>query len=510
MKKILLLIVVAAASIACKQDDDRIFDQSSTVRVREVLAECAVAVTTPEFGWKMVYMPTPTEYGAYTVMIDFVDDKNVRMKGDFWVTLLDEENNVYSKVDTESESTYSFNASQGPVLSFDTKSVIHQLSDPSVLPLGVGLKGEFEFVIDGITPDSLVFTGKKYGHRIVFHKATEEDWDNMDTLRRNLENLEPVPNASYFRALTMNQTALNFTYQPESRTASYIYTSEADKKVHSGKVGVYGTLDGVGFSPKIKVNGVVLDGLKYNPETNSYEASSPGVIGRLQYSDEPPFPFYNSINEMQRGSNIAGLPMVPDFSLSNLTLVLLNILSAGMYMSPELAGGITGNYSSLVMAGMKQFRMTWELDNTDGQIIGPDDGGAWVGFYGDLIGLESIFDPNQTIGEKFSVDYRLKVTKLREEGDQVRFEIVPAERLPDDLSMNGKLVNNVRLQPNSTEVTIENALKFQESIEGTAGFNAFLNFITDADGFTVVPESDMEFTLVSKRDSRRWMRLTKE
>ena len=509
MKKILLLLGIIIAATACKQDDNRIFEESSTLRVREVLAECAAAVTDAEFGWKMLYMPAPSEYGGYTVVIDFIDDKNVRMKGDFWVTLYNIEDGTYSNVETESESTYSFNASQGPVLSFDTKSVIHQLSDPSVAPQGIGLKGEFEFVIDRITPDSLVFTGKKYGHRIVMHKATEEDWANMDIQRRNLESLAPETNASFFRSLSMNQTAANFTYVPDTRTVNYIYTDDVDKKIHTGKAGVYGTVDGVKFLPKIKVGGVVVDGLKYNPEANSFEVASQGVMGRLQYSDEPPFPFWNSIDQMQRGSNIAGLPVMPDLDPSNIGGLLgsfLSLFTIGAYVSPELSGG---SYSSLALAGMKQFRLIWELDNTDGEILGPDDGAAWMSFYGDQ-SMFSIFDPNQGVSDKYSVDYRLKATVLREQGDQIKFELVPAVPLPVEVTGDDRLVNNIRLQPNTTPAMIENALSFQTNMENTVGFNAFMNFITDSNGFTVVPESDMVYTLVNRGDSRRWMRLTKE
>lgn len=461
MKKIYLcLIFPLLLAAACSDDGSDIFDENSTVRLRKVLAECAETVVQPEHGWKMLYIPDLTKYGGYNVLMKFEDGNNVRMYTDF--------------LDEESVSTYSFNGSQGPVLSFDTQSCLHYLADPAQVPVGVGHKGEFEFVIHDITPDSLVFTGKKYGQRIVFYPADEEDWQTrMDAYRRNIELLSPHTNAPYFRGLAMNQTAVNLSYFPENRTISYTYCDDATKEVYVGQAGVYGTETGVRFIPKINVNGVVLDELKYNQRLEVFEAATPGVVGILKYSHKPPFPFYGSFRMMSEGSNIASLPRIADMNLSGgiggILGGVMSLFTASSYMCEELST----NYTSLILAGMKQFRLSWALEY-EGESVGP-----WLSFFG---GLSLFEESNQT------VDFRLSMTELRDEGDQIKFE--------DAI--------NIRRQPD------EGDSRFQSNMEGASGFRTFYDFITDPAGFTVVPESGRIYTLVNLGDSRRWIRLTKE
>jgi hypothetical protein len=488
----------------CKNDDNAIFDKGSTARVRALMDECAAAVTEPEYGWKMLYLPDP-QYGGFNLVMKFTETdglRSVEMKGDFVAFRKTADPNgtiIDNPGSTASTSTYSFNASQGPVLSFDTQSILHHLADPEVAPVATGLKGEFEFVIDRVTPDSLIFRGKKYGKDIVMVRARQEDWEIMDTYRANVENLAPQDNSPFFRGLTMNQTAVNFSYIPGTRTVNYIYADEMDKKVYTGTAGVYASKDGVKFTPKIRVNGVVLEELKYNASANSYEANSPGVVGRLEYSDTPPFPFYNSIATLQLGSNVAGLPKMADIDLSTGQLggalvSMLSLLGITNYMSADLSA----NYAAMVFAGMKQFRLTWNLDNMDGQMVGPAQGGAWMGFFGGL----GLFEESL-----YTLDYRMNVTVLRSEGDQLRFDFVTPEPLP--AGYDDRLRNNVRVWP-TDDLRIGNTLTFVSNMEEQVGLSAFRTFFGDPGGFTVVPESDKVFTFVNLGDSRKWIRLTKE
>ncbi|MDL2319760.1 DUF4302 domain-containing protein [Alistipes sp. OttesenSCG-928-B03] len=446
---------------ACSSDGDEIFDENSTMRLRAVLDNCAEAVLQPEHGWKMLYAPDLSKYGGYNVLMKFETDGEVRMYTDF--------------LDEESVSSYSFNGSQGPVLSFDTQSCLHYLADPSQVPVGTGHKGEFEFVIQDITADSLVFTGKKYGQRIVFYPAEEEDWTTrMEAYRSNIEMLVPYNNAPYFRGLTLNQTAVNLSYFPDSRTVSYTYCDEATKEVHVGQVGVFGTENGVKFMPKIKVNGVVLDELKYNQKLGVFEAGTPGVVGVLTYSHKPPFPFYGSVQMLKNGSNIASLPKFADFSggLSNVAEILNAVVSL-VNLSSLMSEELSNSYPSLLIAGMKQFRLSWSLEY-EGEAVGP-----WFSLFGGKTLLEAA---DQT------ADFRLSMEMLREEGDQIKF----------------KDAFDIRRHPDSEDAT------FQTNMLNTDGFTTFFNFITDPAGFTVVPESGRIYTLVNLADSRRWIRLTKE
>lgn len=465
MKKIYVFLIfplVLAAS--CSVGSDEVFDESSTVRLDKVTAACAEAVMQPEHGWKMLFVPDSTQYGGYNVLMKFETQEDVRIYTDF--------------LEEETVSTYSFNGSQGPVLSFDTQSALHYLADPAQVPAGTGHKGEFEFVIHEITPDSLVFTGKKYRQRIVFYPAEAEDWETrMDAYRNNIDLLAPQTNAPYFRGLTMNQTAVNLSYFPENRTISYTYSDENTRRVHVGQAGVYGTEDGVRFSPKIRVNGVVLDELKYNETLRVFEAATPGVVGRLRYSHRPPFPFYGSIDMMMDGSNIAGLPKMEDFAftggLGDIGGILGGVLGLAFNMPYYMSEELSMNYASLIMVGMKQLRLSWSLEHEGAQV------GPWLTFFGGL---------NLFVASDQTVDYRFEMEELRPEGDQfVLRNAFDVRRRPD-----------------------QDDSQFQANMESAAGFRAFFDFFTDPAGFTVVPESGGVYALVNLADSRRWIRLTKE
>jgi hypothetical protein len=439
----------------CSVKEDYIFEESATARIKAYVTACQSVITRPEHGWKVLFEPNKRLLGGYHVVMKFNEDGAVRMVCDFLAG--------------ESESTYSFNESQGAVLCMDTYSALHYLADPRVLREGipgVGLEGEFEFAIKEVTPDSLVFTGKKWGEWIVFYPAVAEDWTGrMDRYREHIEKMAPQDDSPFFRALTMNLTAVNLVYDPPTRTVVYTYSDNETRQILSAWTRVYGTDEGIRFSPAIRVNGVLLDQLHYNRATRLFEVGTPGVTGALRYSDAPPFPFFNSLDMLQANSTFACTPRVGTVS-GNLTSIIsfIDALMGGhsIYMTSELQLG----YRGLLLAGMKQFRVIWDIN---GQ-------GPWFSFFGALSAFA---------GESlYSTNYRLDMEVLRESRDQVRF------------TWTGDNHNN--------------DAQFAANMTSQLGFAAFRLFISDPAGFTIVPSSNERFYLVNLADSKRWLLLSKE
>ena len=457
MKKrdILWLLPLLLLCARCSVKEDYIFEESATARIKAYITACQSVITRPEHGWKVLFEPNKRSLGGYHVVMKFNEDGTVRMVCDFLAE--------------ESASTYSFNESQGAVLCMDTYSVLHYLADPRVLREGipgVGLEGEFEFAIKEVTPDSLVFTGKKWGEPVVFYPAEAEDWTGrMDRYREHIEKMAPQDDSPFFRALTMNLTAVNLVYDPPTRTVVYTYSDNETKQILSAWTRVYGTDDGIRFSPAIRVNGVLLDQLRYNRVTRLFEVGTPGVTGVLRYSDTPPFPFFNSLDMLQANSTFACKPRVGTVS-GNLTSIIsfIDALMGGhsIYMTSELQLG----YRGLLLAGMKQFRIIWDIN---GQ-------GPWFSFFGALSAFA---------GESlYSTNYRLEMEVLRESRDQVRF------------TWTGDNHNN--------------DAQFATNMTSQLGFAAFRLFISDPAGFTIVPSSNERFYLVNLADSKRWLLLSKE
>lgn len=453
MKKIYFILILFALLVqACEVENDSVFDETSTVRVERLMADCQEALKKPEFGWRMVYVPNPEKHGGFNILMKFEDKERVVMATDF--------------TEEESNSTYSFNASQGAVLCFDTYSCLHTLADPSENPKGKGMEGEFEFVVQQITPDSIVFTGKKHGYKAVFYPASREDWTELlPAARANLEKMAPENNAPFFRSLTMNTTAVNLIYDTQTRAASVTWADEKTRTTQTFLTALYGTKDGVGFMPALRINGVVVDELKYNEAKQLFEVATPGVLGELKYTDRPPIPFYNSFTDLSTTSNAAALPLIGKFEFSiNIIIEIMNIFSAMNDMSADLKPG----YPLAVIAGLKQFKISWKSP-VEGM---PD--GTWLTYFG----TKELFDEGQ-----YYYNEGVTYETLREEGDQVRFNMTDLRYTTDE--------------------------EYGEKMKNVAIVTTFRNFFTEPAGFTVVPAGNDKFYFVSIADSKRWMLLSK-
>ena len=117
MKKISLLLMLFMGLMACNNDDDMVFSESSTARVQKLQDDCDEMLRSKADGWKMVYVPNPTKHGGFNVLMKFGENGQVRIMTDY--------------TEGESNTTYSLNASQGAVLSFDTYSCLHDLANPA-------------------------------------------------------------------------------------------------------------------------------------------------------------------------------------------------------------------------------------------------------------------------------------------------------------------------------------------------------------------------------------------
>ena len=152
-----MMMVVWAACVcgSCKNEVDDVFDRDATSRIEAAITECEDMLQSSEYGWRFDYTPTNS------AMVNFV----MRFK-DGRVTMENAEGET-------SESTYKIANAEGPVLSFDTYSILHDLADPSEYPLGTGKGGEFEFIVCRVTEDTIYVRGRKSGNDFKLSRAAE-------------------------------------------------------------------------------------------------------------------------------------------------------------------------------------------------------------------------------------------------------------------------------------------------------------------------------------------------
>lgn len=120
----------------------------------------------------MVYYPKVESYGGYTFLFKFGTKNRVQMISDFDAT-------------KDVDYSYNFNTSESVVLSFDSYSPLHRLADPQYPApdysdkKGYGVEGDFEFIIEKVTSDTVYLVGKKNRVKVPLTKASEKNWEEL-------------------------------------------------------------------------------------------------------------------------------------------------------------------------------------------------------------------------------------------------------------------------------------------------------------------------------------------
>lgn len=212
--KYILPALFISLLIACAPEEKNLFEDSSANRMSEALRKTREVLTGAENGWLMEYYPASQQtYGGYNVLASFTDTD---------VTVSSE----ISDFDLASSSSYALKQSAGPVLTFDTyNEEFHIFSDPDSRVSGhgsngVGMGGDFEFLILKAEADSVVLKGKKTGNRIVMTPFKENSWEDYMEEIQDKSDLMTFSNFEFHIAgqvipVRGNIRRLSMTYEDE-------------------------------------------------------------------------------------------------------------------------------------------------------------------------------------------------------------------------------------------------------------------------------------------------------
>lgn len=192
------------------------------------------------------------------------------------------ENTVLVKSDInadEDRSSYKVYGGEGPVLSFDEYNALHILADPVVQPFGVGYKGDFEFIVMKSSADSIVLKGRKWNKKVVMYPASPNDWDKISKLRENEAILAPQKeDTPFYRNVYINGLpAATFLYQYKTRFLEYFYKDE-NGIVKSGRKGVSFTNDGFELQTPININGTLIESFTTNETLDGFSFQDNGIL----------------------------------------------------------------------------------------------------------------------------------------------------------------------------------------------------------------------------------------
>lgn len=272
MRKIIIYIMgLWLAMSACSVENDYIFDDISTARLNQYIDECDEVLLGSEHGWKMVYYPDTVHYGGYTFLMKFSDKKGKRVEM------------VSDLKDTVTLSSYSYNASLGPVLNFDTYSLLHLLADPNPSAFGgnagLGYNAEFEFLISKVEQDKILLLGKKNKRATHLVRATPQDWEDIEAQRKMIADfstfLPETKTQPFYHYLRVgNDTAFCY-YSPKLRMA-YLTYAEGDRTV-ALSLPSYSTTRGIRFNTPVSFGGQTISELAFDAATRKMSVLDEGA-----------------------------------------------------------------------------------------------------------------------------------------------------------------------------------------------------------------------------------------
>lgn len=186
----LLTITGILVITGCSREIEELFDQSPQERIYEVIKNCNETLLKAPNGWKMNYQSGRGD--KFLFLMKFNADNTVEMAADF--------------TQETTTSTYSYSRIDGPVLTFDTYGLFHLLADPAITPSpgdkkGIGYAGDLEFIIQKVTPDSIILKGRKSYHRVKMVPSVAGDEKLLKEMESFSNFKRYLQNSKFFMAL---------------------------------------------------------------------------------------------------------------------------------------------------------------------------------------------------------------------------------------------------------------------------------------------------------------------
>ncbi len=262
MKKIVYLILFFTSILlfSCSPQEDNLFEDSSSNRIDAALKAHQEVLKSAENGWLMEYFPAKDQgYGGYNLLASFTDDA-AKFAGE---------------VALSTETTtglYTLKQSAGPVLTFDTyNDIFHFFSNPnsSVSGLGsngVGMGGDFEFLVIKATQDSIILKGKKTANKIVMTPlASNVVWSDF------IDDINDAADVMTFNKFEYQVNGKSIVATVNYRTLNFTYINDAGNEVKE-KASYIQTATGYKLYKPLNIEGVSVSEFIYSSESDSFVA----------------------------------------------------------------------------------------------------------------------------------------------------------------------------------------------------------------------------------------------
>lgn len=266
----LSLLALTFSAQSCLMEEEDLFEESATERLENKKIEAFSALFGSQAGWVMSYFPTVE---GSVIGCPFLVKFN--QSGEDGTALFAVQNDSVGtgKYMVNDEPTpFDIVFDNGPVLTFNSyNDIFHAFSDPKETDwsfdqgMGIGLGGDYEFIIINVTSDEVLLKGKKRGTYTVLRKFNttetgeisseklDELWrkymTDLESLNKQLYKSNPAP----LRLVSANGSEY-YLYNGDSYIFDVVSVAENDLAYASQSKYVQ-TLEGLRFISEPSIEG---------------------------------------------------------------------------------------------------------------------------------------------------------------------------------------------------------------------------------------------------------------
>ena len=277
MKKILYSLILLVSTIglqSCLHDNEDKFSESASERLANTVKQERAILESASNGWLLQYFAGENyQNGGYNFLLKFKDGE-VTASGE-----ISEDDLTYS-------SNYDIITDQGPVLTFNTyNELLHYLAQPYQDNVE-GVQGDYEFVIEKASQDTVLLKGKKWGNTMRLIRMKDNvSWKNY--LDKMAEMADSIDWSTYNYSVNGDSVAKLSIDMPNRQMT---ITNGTDVS----SMGFIVTDYGIRLGDSISVNGTSVRELKWDGTTKSFTDVNPDSKVSLHYY----YPLgYHSIND---------------------------------------------------------------------------------------------------------------------------------------------------------------------------------------------------------------------
>lgn len=278
---IFVILSISLLVSACVRDDDRLFEDSASARLQKALAADQKILVDEPGCWLMEYYPQKNQsYGGYVYFVKFTEDQ-VTVWGEIAANPSDNYTTLY-KMTTDS----------GPVLSFDEFNyLLHYFSTPSGSKMSniygdtglyQGHEGDFEFLILKATASEVLLKGKRSGCVIRMTPYEEDPVQYLVDLKAGRDNnFKATVQGSVFTisAFSTQLGKEEYKIEMDRDMRQLSFTKAGAEDSHS--IGYMYTPDGIKLYKPFEADGVSLDGLQWDKESEIAKCGSLDIKNKM-------------------------------------------------------------------------------------------------------------------------------------------------------------------------------------------------------------------------------------